>query len=203
MRLTILTALIPLALFTVACSGDDGPPLGGDVEGSWRAIPNATDDDPPPPVAERDVFTFNADGTMALVTPSGTQPGTYTVSGGDLALTMVQGGDSHTTTFPYRATDTRFVLGALVPAGETDGMVGAWTGASTADGVLRTIDVTLNRDMTAHYVSTGGDQPLDFTGTWRAIGGDLEILLMPEPNVTVHIHAALVDGVLGSPFEKI
>jgi hypothetical protein len=203
MRLSLLTALLPLALLTVACSGDDGPPLGGDVEGSWRQIPNATDDDPPPPVADRDVITFHADGTMAMVSPDGTQSGTYTVSGGELTLVQVDGTTTHTTTLPYRATDTTFVFGALVPAGETDGLVGAWTGQSIADGVTRSIDLTLRADMTATYAAIGGEEPINYTGTWRAIGDDLEILVMPDPNLTIHMRARLVDGVLGAPYEKI
>lgn len=208
MRTLALAALLPLALLTVACSGDDGPPLGGDVVGQWRELPNATDDDPPPAIDERAILTFFADGTVTRASNAGDipEPATYEVSGGELTLHTTDGeGTTHTSTMPYFASDTRFVLGALIPAGEVDGLVGTWTGTVTNDDVVRTLNIELRADNTATYNSDSSvdENDVTFTGTWRSVGDDLELVLVPEENVTLHLRATRVGSALGSAYERI
>lgn len=208
MRTSIASlALLPLA-FLVAC-GDDGGgagTLGGDVVGAWRELPNATDDDPPAAVGDRPVWTFGADGSMSLVTPDETETGSYTLDGGDLTLLPAGGGTDDALIVPYRATGDRLVLGAFLPVGDADGMVGTWTARVTSQGEPRDITLTIRADMTTTYAADGVSataEDYSYDGTWRAIGDDLELLLMPQPNFTLHMRASLVDGVIGSPHEKL
>ena len=52
---------LSFALPLLACGGDPGP--GGDLGGSWRELPYASDDTPDP-IDQRTVWTFNDDGTV-------------------------------------------------------------------------------------------------------------------------------------------
>ena len=198
-----LSLLFITSITAAACSGGDGPTLGGDVVGTWRILPNATDDDPAPPEAERHTLELRGDGTYTE-TEGADEPNTgrYTTDNGE--LTVTEDGETDSFTLPYLARGDRFVLGALLPDGSGDSAADTWTGTSRIGTETTTLTAELRADNTAHlnYDNTVRADDV-FDGTWRQVNSDVEITLMPEANVTLHIRATLVDGVLGTAYEKI
>ncbi len=183
-----------------ACGGGSGL-LGGDVVGQWRELPNATDD-APPPVAERELFEFAADGTFVERAGEQGDPstGTFTTDGGQLTITEDDTGD--TSSLPYLATSDRFVFGALVPDGTVDGFVGTWTAVTHSQDGDGMTTLVLDADATAHSESVFGTEVQAFDGTWRSVGDDLELDLDGD-SITLTLRATLIDGVLGTAYERL
>jgi len=205
MRPSIQISLF-IASITAACAGGDGPALGGDLVGTWRILPNATEADPPPPEAERHTIDLRADGTYTETEGGGdtqsTSTGSYTIDNGELTIT--EDGETDSFSLPYLARDDRFVLGALLPDGSGDSAADTWTGTSRAGTETTTLTAELRADNPAHLNYDNAVRADDvFDGTWRQVNSDVEITLMPESNVTIHVRASLVDGVLGTAYEKI
>lgn len=190
---------VAVALFLVAvtaCGSQDV--LGGDVTGKWRALPNATAEQPTPP-AERDQLEFGADGGYSATIQGIPVAGTYATTDGELALTV----NGNTTRTSYAAGSDRFVLAAYAPVGAVDGMVGLWSNTLEAGDQLLVTDLDVRADGTASYIEhhTEG-QAAERSGSWRAIGDDLELELGVEPSV-LHIRKTLALGVLGDPYERM
>ena len=194
--------LAPVFLATLAlaaCGGDDGGALGGDVVGSWRSLPSSFSTDPPP-VAERQVLTFAADGTYTSASSGSTSTGTYQIDGGDLVGTSSDGKVSRT---PYHASATRLVFGALTSDTGGAELPGTWTGHVENDGVTMDVTLILRADQSAHlYQQRSDGNSLVVDGTWAAQGDDVAVSLMIGTS-NVRLLSAHVDGVLGSPFERL
>jgi hypothetical protein len=204
MRATVkICVFVMLASFVVACDGGgEGGLLGGDVVGSWRLLPNAADDDPPPAIADRHVLEFAADGTYIERERGDMSTGTYQLDAGTLVITE----DDREGFFalPYRASGNRLVLGALVPEGGADGIVGTWVGSSRSDEERIDVTLELSADASARIAYDFQVQQDEvFEGSWRAVGNDVEIVVMPQENFTFRFHVTLVEGVLGTAYERI
>jgi len=193
------TLSILLFVAATGCGADGNASLGGDVVGSWRVLPNATQPDPDP-VAERQVLEFTDAGRYTETENGRVTMGSYTTDGGDLSFT--EDGDTGAFVVPYLATAERFVMGALV--GPSDGLVGTWTGEATFGSDTAIVTIELAADSTAHLSydhSTTDDESYD--GTWSAIGDDVEITYMPQENFTVHTRETRVGNVLGTAYERL
>lgn len=195
------TPILLLISLAAACDGGgDGSLLGGDPVGQWRELPNATDDDPPEPVAERQVLEFTADGIWNEVGDPD-ERGTWEVDGGNLILT--EEGFTGSFTVPFRARGDRFVISALIPDGAVDSFIGDWTGSVIGEDGPLTFTLTLNADMTATTFTDRGIEQETRNGTWRNVGDDIVVTTMPQPNLTLNMRLSLVGGVLGSPYERL
>jgi hypothetical protein len=198
MRPILLASLLALPL--AACGGSS-PELGGDVVGSWREIPYL---DPPPPVDERLFYDFADDGTYTQTDGAGTGTGTWTTTDGELSLDD----GTHDAQTQYYADDSRFLFGVLVPDDDGDDPVATWNGYFVSDGTRTESTATLKDDQTAHFEQvTGTDPATTYDGTWAQNGDDVELTFEVDDGqggtITVHLHASLYQGFMGSPFEKI
>ncbi|MEJ7600633.1 MAG: hypothetical protein WKG01_22190 [Kofleriaceae bacterium] len=195
MRSSLLCLLI---LSLVGCK-DDPTALGGDVVGTWRELPNATDDDPPE-IAERQLLEFTSSGTVIETENDVSEMSTYDAGDGMLTMTA---DDGASVALPYLATSNRLVIGALVPDGDQDGFVGTWTGNSSAAGESIDLTIKLDASMTAQVdYDRSVSEDDSYTGTWRAIGDDLEVTFMVEV-FTVHMRATRVGDALGTAYERL
>lgn len=195
---TILGALLAGSLFATAACGDDPAPLVG----SWRAHANALDAGALPE-AERQVLTFRADGSVVA---NGSAPGTYTVDGDRLTLvTPRQDAPADAWTTTYYASDTHLVLDVMTSADAGDGVIGTWQGARVVNGAPIDTTVTLRADHSGRYEShdraSGGGIAIE--ATWQQQGDDLAVTATISPDQLLSFYATRVDGVLGSPYERL
>jgi hypothetical protein len=189
-----------LATLLAACSGGSGS-LGGDVTGTWRQLPNAFDVDPSP-LEDRQTFEFHADGTIVEIENGNTNTGHFSTNGGQLSIV----GDGETKPFviQYAVVGDRFVFGAYAPVGDVNGFVGTWTSSITFEGDSAEVTIDIAADNTAIEHEDWTVMPdQDLAGTWTAMGNDIEITQMPQPNVTVEANATLVGGVIGTAYERV
>ena len=193
------SSLLCLLLLSLVACKDDDPTLGGDVVGTWRELPHATDDDPPE-IAERHLLEFTSSGTAIETENGDSEMATYVADDGVLTITDEEG---DIVGLPYLATSSRLVMGALVPDGDPDGFVGTWSGTSSVGTGTMTITVDLDAAMTAQIeYDRSFDEDDSYAGTWRAVGDDLEIAFMVEA-ITVRIRATRVGDVLGTAYERL
>jgi hypothetical protein len=207
-RMLRTLSLFFVASVAVACGGGDGSDLlGGDVTGTWRAVPNQADDDPPEPVEDRFTMEFAADGTYTETESGRVNSGTWSTADGQLSLT--EDGDTEAFTLPYHAGATRMVFGALVPAGDVDGPFGSWTATlpdSNEEGergeVTTTYEIRSDNTATISFDRTV-DEDESYDGTWTRVGDDFRITVEPQENFTVNVHMSFADGLMGTLLEKI
>jgi hypothetical protein len=192
-----------------ACGGGNGNLLGGDPVGRWRQLPNLADDDPPPPVEERHILEFLADGTMVEIDGPGDEEfGTWEIDGDELV--MIQDGETQAFRMPYRADSDTFVFGALTPVGSTNRGIGTWTATvddfsteEAGDALTVTLDIRPDNTATVDYDFTGSREDETYEGTWVSEGDDFRVIVMPEENVTINMMSTFVDGVMGTPYERL
>lgn len=198
---TILGALVAGLLFATAACGDD--PAA--VVGSWRAHANAFDTGAPA-VGDRHVLTFLADGTVVAGGVGAAAPGTYTVSGDRLTVvTPRQDASPDSRTTRFYATDTRLVLDVMTSGDAGDGLIGTWHGAVVHNGSTLATTVTLRGDRTGRFEShdsvTGGAIAIE--ARWRQQGDDIVVEATISPDQFVEFYATRVDGVIGTPYDRL
>lgn len=192
---------LSFALPLLACGGDPGP--GGDLGGSWRELPYASDDTPDP-IDQRTVWTFNDDGTYERGAAGATpEVGRYEVDGADVTIIQQDdAGTEHRYTVTYYASDDRLLLGVLEPDGGADGVVGSWRGHVDNDGTGLDVHLDVAADHTGHIEYVTADQTTVYDGTWTQTGDELVLTFEVDDNgstFTLTTHAVLIDGLLGGP----
>ena len=199
-----MRAFAILLLGFTGCIGDgDASTLGGDIVGRWRILPNTAADDPPDPIADRQVLQFNADNSYTESENGRTTTGSYTIENGELELLGQD--ETEGVRVPYLATNDRFVFGVLLrPEGSADDFVGTWTATIGTPEDVSTLTIDLAADLTSQVEYDDAARAGQvYDGTWRAVNDDLEVEYMPQENFTVHIRATRVAGVLGTAYERI
>ena len=151
------------------CPGDasDGASDPDDLVGTWREVPmsNVT--------AQPDRFTIKADHTYVLTHTTAADVGTYDAD--DLTITIRSdiGTVHHATSLNYVIDSDQLLLGALLPVGDTDGVIGSWHGDESQDLEVVKIALDVRADGTVHYTfdsSVAGHDAAD--GAWRIEAGD-------------------------------
>ncbi len=197
----IVGALLAGSLFATAACGDD--PAA--IVGSWRAEANARDASALP-VGDRQVLTFSADGTVVSGGLGAAAPGTYTVAGDRLTLVTPRADatpDTQTTTF--YASDTHLVLDVMTSVDAAAGLTGTWRGTRVINGAAIDTTVILRADHTARFAShdnaTGGG--IEIEASWEQQGDDVAVRATISPDHLLTFFATRIDGVLGSPYERL
>jgi hypothetical protein len=185
-----------LLFVATGCSGFDGADPGGDVVGAWRELPPATLASAPP-VDQRAVYTFAADGTWTRDDATSHHTGTYVVEDGELAFA---GSATHSSL--YFADGERLLLDVATPDDDGADVVATWTGhVVDTNGSVDDI-ATYAGDMTFHLDESRNGTEVPADGTWRQVDDAVEATferngLTDQRVVTIH------RGLLGTAFERI
>lgn len=149
-----------LLLLAVSACGVESPlpPPDHELIGTWRFVPTRSTT----AVEEREVLVFGADGHYSMTDPRSAKTGTFEIAGNDVTITS-SAGDWITTS--YAATHDRLIVDALLPAGETDGLVGTWVGAQSTSKSTSVMELELRADGTGHLLQTGSWSD-DVSATW-------------------------------------
>jgi len=197
-------ALVILATGAPACGGASDP--SEDLVGRWDLHDDETGE-------LEAIYAFDDDGTYRY-REYGEAPeshaGTYETDGGLLLFDGTDDAGTHLNAeVSYFADDERFLLGALLPDGEVDGPVGAWSGSIRveSEGEL-TVDseTTYRLEANGTAVVTARDQDENRTiddATWEEEAGEIVVSFTLE-SIDFHIHMVLIEGAaMGSPiFER-
>jgi len=177
---------LALLIILVGCGGgDDGgnapidapmpPPIDGPPPafvGRWRELPFAKG---PTPEEDRLVLTITASGSITAQAPGLLRVARWELTPDD-RLAITEG--NSTVIDAYYVSADRFVIGALLPVGDVDGVVGTWRSVQTSGGGDITSTMTLGADQRASYTWLGGPANYQLEGTW-ALSGD-ELLITGE-----------------------
>jgi hypothetical protein len=148
MQQRVLIAVIVVVV--AACAADDPtpPPAGHGLLGTWRYVSLRQDT----PLEDRQLLVFGADGRYSLRDRGGVESGVFEIAGDDVTIRSNAG---RWVTTGYAVTHDRLIVDALFPAGETDGLIGIWTGVQSTNDASSTIELALRPDGTAHLSQTG------------------------------------------------
>ena len=151
-----------LLLIISACAVEPTPPSPPPPDhgliGTWRFVPLSAD----VAVEQRQVLVFGADGRYSMTDPRTAEAGRFEIDGNDVTISSSAGGWIMTN---YAVTAERLIVDALLPVGETDGLVGTWIGSQSSDQATSAIELELRADGTGHLVQTGSEAD-DVNATW-------------------------------------
>lgn len=134
------------------------PPADHELIGSWRLIPTKAET----PLEQREVLVFGADGRYTKQSLRSADAGRFELDGNDVTILPGAGGWIST---GFAVTPDRLIFDALFPTGETDGLVGTWTGTQSTADVTSVLELELRADGTGHLVQTGSLSD-DINATW-------------------------------------
>lgn len=148
-----------LVLVMSACTVEPAlPPHDHELIGSWRLIPTKADT----PVDQLEVLVFGADGRYTKQNRRSADAGRFELEGNDITILPTAGGWIST---GYAVTSDRLIFDALFPVGDTDGLVGTWSGTQSTADVTSVLELELRADGTGHLVQTGSLAD-DIDATW-------------------------------------
>ena len=199
-----------LGIPIVACSDGDGVapdafPAVPSVVGTWRRIPTQLDAHPPPARPARPQLVYEIDGTLTFREVARTRVYDYVIEA-DGTITATDRGDGtpHVETYQYRVSGDRYIDNVMTPQGTVVGAVGTWAGTSFVDGDRLDKTWELHADQTARLAfNRTGQGSWSFPGTWRAVGGDVRVVVQLDEVTTDVVFATIDDGVLGVPYEAV
>ena len=148
-----------VAVLVAGCGGDggNGEELVGTWTGAWGFFSAS--------------ITFDADGTVDVLSDGEVASGTWEADGERLTLEGLPF-DARRVTSGYVVHEDLFMFTALVPDGDVDGIIGMWHGASTADDFTRETTLELASGGTGH-ITFDGEVPgvmVDTDLTWELDG---------------------------------
>jgi hypothetical protein len=135
--------------------------------GTWREVLTSNVSKQP------DMLTIKADRSYVLQRATGPDVGTYEADDLTVTINSETGTVSHSTSQNYVIDGDQLLIGALLPVGASDGVVGRWHGDASADLAVVTVDLDVRADGTLHHArdsSADGHEAAD--GTWRLEAGD-------------------------------
>lgn len=150
-----------LLLIISACAVEPAPsppPPDHGLIGTWRYVPVRAD----VAIDQRQVLVFGADGRYSMTDPRSAEAGTFEIEGDDVTISSSARGWIRTN---YAVTPDRLIVDALLPTGETDGLVGTWSGAQSTEQETSVLELELRADGTGHLVQTGSASD-DVNATW-------------------------------------
>jgi hypothetical protein len=148
-----------LVLTLSACAVDAPlPPADHELIGIWRLIPTKAET----PIEQREVLVFGADGHYTKQNLRNADAGRFELDGNDVTILPTAGGWIST---GFAVTPDRLIFDALFPVGETDGLVGTWSGTQSTADVTSVLELELRADGTGHLVQTGSLSD-DINATW-------------------------------------
>lgn len=148
-----------LGLVVSACGVEATlPPPDHGLIGTWRYVSPRADT----PVDQLEVLEFGADGHYSKRDRRGVQTGTFEIEENEVTISSSASG---WITTGYAVTSDRLIVDALLPSGETDGLVGTWIGGQSTGDATSVIELELRADGTGHLVQTGSWSD-DVNTTW-------------------------------------
>ena len=175
---------------TVMNQGSDPDALVG----TWREVPPAFVSKQP------DMLTIKADRSYVLEKTTGAEVGTYEADELTVTIRSRIGTVQHSTTQNYVLDHDQLLIGALLPEGETDGVVGTWHGDASLDLAVVATDLDVRADGTLHHArdsSADGHEAAD--GTWRLEAGDFVERRMVGTQLTDFHWKSISNRALGNP----
>jgi hypothetical protein len=169
----VLALLLLAGCPAVTSANDNDPDL---LIGTWRELPSQNDGDVP--TAKRAVLTVTDD-MMSIVHADGSSElAAYTADDETLSVSGTASGKTFSQTGPYLVTRDRLLVGAILPTGRTDGVVGSWHADLVLDAEHVALDLELRADNTVHYDRESTTRAAEiFEGTWTAVGDDVKLTI--------------------------